>query len=389
MRVGLIAGEASGDLLAAGLIREIAARIPGARFEGVAGPAMQQAGCDKLAEAEELAVMGLVEPLRHIPRLLRLRKRLVNHWLADPPDVFVGIDAPDFNLGVEKRLRASGIPTVHYVSPSVWAWRSGRIKTIRRACDRVLCLLPFEKEFFDHHGVDAVFVGHPKASELGQDYSPDVYRKALALPETGDIVAILPGSRGSEVSRLAPAFIGAARLLAESRPALSFVLPVASPKLSSYIESALKASAMADRVHVVSGRSLDAMRAADVVLIASGTAVLEAALLGTPAVAAYCVAPFTAWLVRTFKLIDLEHFTIPNLLTDEPMIPEFIQEAATPVALAEAVAELLDDAPRRAAIREAFAKLHAELAVDADRRAAEAVIEIALREMVPSGTHAD
>jgi lipid-A-disaccharide synthase len=389
MRVGLIAGEASGDLLGAGLIREIATRIPGARFEGVAGPAMHHAGCDILAEAEELAVMGLVEPLRHIPRLLRLRKRLVNHWLANPPDVFVGIDAPDFNLGVETRLRAAGIPTVHYVSPSVWAWRSGRIKTIRRAVDRLLCLLPFEKDFFDRHGVDAVFVGHPKASELEQNYDPAMYRRGLALPESGDIVAILPGSRGSEVSRLAPAFIGAARLLAESRPALHFVLPVASQKLSGHIESALDASAMADRVQVVSGRSLDAMRAADVVLIASGTAVLEAALLGTPAVAAYRVAPVTAWLVRTFKLIDLEHFTIPNLLTDEPMIPEFIQEAATPEALAEAVGELLDDDARRAVIQEAFAKLHAELAVDADRRAAEAVIDIALRETMPSGTHAD
>ena len=389
MRVGLIAGEASGDLLGAGLIREIAALVPGARFEGVAGPAMQQAGCDRLADAEELAVMGLVEPLRHIPRLLRLRRRLVNHWLANPPDVFVGIDAPDFNLGVELRLRESGVKTVHYVSPSVWAWRSGRIKTIRRAVDRVLCLLPFEKAFFDRHGVGAVFVGHPKASELDQDYDPSEYRRELALPETGPLVAILPGSRGSEVSRLAPTFIAAARLLADARPELSFAVPVASPKLSAHIESAVHASAMGDRVHVVSGRSLEVMRAADVVLMASGTAVLEAALLGTPAVAAYRVAPLTAWLVRTFKLIDIEHFTIPNLLTEEPMIPEFLQEAATPEALAKEVAALLDDEPRRAAIREAFAKLHAELALDADRRAAEAVIDIAMRKTLPSGNDAD
>jgi lipid-A-disaccharide synthase len=333
--------------------------------------------------------MGLVEPLRHIPRLLRLRRRLVNHWLADPPDVFVGIDAPDFNLGVETRLRAAGIPTVHYVSPSVWAWRSGRIKTIRRAVDRVLCLLPFEKAFFDRHGVDAVFVGHPKASELGLDYDPRAYRRALDLPETGEVLAVLPGSRSSEVSRLAPTFIAAARLLAENRPELSFVLPIASPKLSGLVESALEASRMGDRVHVVSGRSLDVMRAADVVLIASGTAVLEAALLGTPAVAAYRVAPVTAWLVRTFNLIDIDYFTIPNLLTDEPLIPEFLQEEATPEALAEAVAALLDDEPRRAAIREAFAKLHAEIALDADRRAAEAVIDVAMRETLPSGNDAD
>jgi lipid-A-disaccharide synthase len=389
MRVGLIAGEASGDLLGAGLIREIAARAPGASFEGVAGPAMQQAGCTALAEAEELAVMGLIEPLRHIPRLLRLRRRLVTRWQDDPPDVFVGIDAPDFNLGVEARLKATGIPTVHYVSPSVWAWRSGRIKTIRRAVDRVLCLLPFEKDFLDQNDVDAVFVGHPKASELSQDYDPAAFRRSFDLPAAGEVVAILPGSRRSEVSRLAPIFLAAARELAGSRGSLSFVLPVASPKLTQYIEPAIEAAALGDRVRVVSGHSLDAMRAADVVLIASGTAVLEAALLGTPAVAAYRVAPLTAWLLRASNLVNLKHFTIPNLLTEEAMIPEYIQDAATPAALAEAVGALLDDDPRRAAIREAFAKLHAELAVDADRRAAEAVIDIALRQGKTPEGHAD
>ena len=377
MRIGLIAGEASGDLLGAGLIREIAGMNPDARFEGVAGPEMQRAGCTALAAADELAVMGLIEPLKHIPRLLRLRRRLVERWLENPPDVFVGIDAPDFNLGVEARLKPAGIPTVHYVSPSVWAWRSGRIKTIRKAVDRVLCLLPFEKQFFDEHGVDAVFVGHPKATELSQDYDAGEYRRSLGLPIDAPLVALMPGSRGSEVSRLAPVFAAAARRIQDSDPGVRFVLPVAAPRLGEYIEPALEEAGITATTSVVSGRSLDVLRAADVVLIASGTAVLEAALVGTPAVAAYRVAGFTAWLVRTFKLINVEHFTIPNLLTDEPLVPEFIQEAATPGALAEAVLALLGDPERRDGIRESFAKLQAQLALDADRRAAAAVLELA------------
>ena len=377
MRIGLIAGEASGDLLGAGLIREIVARHPDVHFEGVAGPEMQKAGCAALADAEELAVMGLIEPLRHIPRLLRLRRRLVDHWLEQPPDVFVGIDAPDFNLGVESRLKAAGIPTVHYVSPSVWAWRSGRIKTIRRAVDRVLCLLPFEKQFFDDYGVDAIFVGHPKATQLSQDYDAAACRRALQLPADAPIVALMPGSRGSEVSRLAPVFAAAARRIHEGDPSVRFVLPVAAARLSAHIDSAVADACIADLTTVVNGRSLDALRAADVVLIASVTAVLEAALVGTPAVAAYRVAAFTAWLVRTFKLINVEHFTIPNLLTEEPLVAEFIQEAATPDALAAAVLALLADPGRRDGIRASFAKLQEQLALDADSRAADAVLELA------------
>ncbi len=377
MRVGLIAGEASGDLLGAGLIRELQGLVPDAEFEAVAGPAMVAAGARKLADAEELAVMGLIEPLRHIPRLLRLRKRLVNHWIAEPPDVFVGIDAPDFNLGVEARLRAAGIPTVHYVSPSVWAWRSGRIRTIRCAVDRVLCLLPFEKEFFDEHGVDAVFVGHPKASELSGDYAPVDFRQALDLPLDSPVVALMPGSRGSEVSRLAPIFADAAAAIHARDPATRFVLPVARPKLRQWIDPALEQAGIVELTRCLDGRSLDALRAADVVLIASGTAVLEAALLGTPAVAAYRVAPLTAWLVRTFKLINVESFTIPNLLTTEPLVPEFIQERASPERLAAAINSLLEDPDRRQGIRDSFAKLREQLALDADKRAAEAVLAVA------------
>ncbi|MEO1244469.1 MAG: lipid-A-disaccharide synthase [Pseudomonadota bacterium] len=379
MRIGIIAGEASGDLLGAGLIRRIKARFPDAHCEGVAGPAMLAEGCEALADAEELAVMGLIEPLKEIPRLLRLRRRLLRHWRSNRPDVFVGIDAPDFNLGVELRLRRAGIPTAHYVSPSVWAWRSGRIKTIRRACDRVLCLLPFEKRFYDEHGVDAVFVGHPKATELTPDFDQAAIRAEHGMRRDGPLVALLPGSRGSEVERLADVFAKAAELLHRDSNECRFVLPVATPKLRPTIVRALAQAGIEAETRLLDGGSLDAMRAADVVLLASGTAVLEAALLGKPVVAAYRVAPFTARLIRTFGLIKVQHFTLPNLLTEEPLVPEFIQEAASPENLAASVASLLDDSERRAGIRDSFAKLRERLALDADERAAAAVLELVRR----------
>ncbi len=380
MRIGIIAGEASGDLLGAGLIRQIRLRVPQAHCEGVAGPAMIAAGCEALADAEELAVMGLIEPLKEIPRLLRLRGRLIRHWIENPPDVFVGIDAPDFNLGLERRLRSAGIPTAHYVSPSVWAWRQWRIKTIRRAVDRVLCLLPFEKQFYDEQGVDAVFVGHPKATELSPDYDAAALRERYSIPAAASVVALLPGSRMSEVERLIPEFAGAAAQLLEDAPERRFVLPVATPKLRTVVERTVSAAGIAESVRLLDGCSLDAMRVADVVLVASGTAVLEAALLGKPTVAAYRVAPLTARIVRALGLLKVQHYTLPNLLTEEPLVPEFIQEEATGENLARAVQSLLDDPERRAGIRDGFAKLRTSLALDADERAAAAVLELAKSE---------
>ncbi len=376
MKIGLVAGEASGDLLGAGLLRELRARVPDATFEGVAGPEMLAAGCDQWEPAESLAVMGLVEPLAHIPRLLRLRKSLLRRWQASPPDVFVGIDAPDFNLGLEKKLRKSGIKTVHYVSPSVWAWRKGRIKTVKEAVDKVLCILPFEKSLYDSHGVDAVFVGHPKADSSPATVDAEAARRALGLG-SGELVAVLPGSRTGEVARLGGILASTAKQLAAARPGIRFVTPAATPVLRSMIEQQLTAAGVADSFLVLDGDSETAMMAADVVLLASGTAALESALLGKPTIAIYRLAPVTYAIAIGMRMVKLDYYTLPNLLTDAPLVPEFMQKEAEPSAIAGAVTEMLDDPERRRMIQREFAKLRTKLALNADQRAADAVIELA------------
>lgn len=375
MKIGLVAGEASGDLLGAGLIRAVRERVPEATFEGVAGPAMVEAGCEQWEDAEQLAVFGLIEPLTHIPRLLKLRRSLVKRWTASPPDVVVGIDAPDFNLGLEKKLRKSGIRTVHYVSPSIWVWRAGRIETVRKAADRVLCILPFEKKIYDEKGIDAVFVGHPKATSLPADIDVVSAREMLDIGP-GPVVAVLPGSRVSEVERLGPVFATTAAMLLKHRDDLNFITPVATAKLRPLIEQQFAAAGVLDNFCLVEGDSIEAMSAADVVLLASGTAALESALLGKPTVAAYAIAKLGAMIARTIGLQN-KYFTIPNLVLDEELIPEFIQEDVKASALAQSVWELLEDPARREEISRRFATLREQLALGADERAADAVIELA------------
>ena len=376
MKIGLVAGESSGDLLGAGLITAIRQQFPDAVFEGIAGPAMLAAGCDQWEAAESLAVFGLVEPLAHLPRLLRLRKSLVERWSESPPDVFVGIDAPDFNLGLEKRLRAAGIKTVHYVSPSIWAWRSGRIKTVKAAADRVLCILPFEKALYDAVQVDATFVGHPKADSTPELIDMPAVREALEI-NASEVVAVLPGSRQSEIKNLGEVFFAAAAAIAKSRPDVRFVTPVAAPSLKSLIEAQINAAGLSDKVVLLDGDSERAMIAADVVLLASGTAALESALLAKPTVAAYRIGKLTYAMVKRTGLRKMTHFTLPNLLTETPMVPEFIQDEVQPEAIAATVLELLDDPDRRRIIGDRFARLRTELAQNTDQRAADAVIELA------------
>lgn len=376
MRIGLVAGEASGDVLGAGLIRAIRERIPDAEFEGVAGPEMVAAGCEQWEPSDSLAVMGLVEPLAHIPRLLRLRRELARRWRESPPDVFVGIDAPDFNLGLEKKLRKAGIKTTHYVSPSIWAWRPGRVKKVKKAADTVLCILPFEPRLYKEHGVNAVFVGHPKAHEAPEIVDAEAARAELGFG-AGEIVAVMPGSRRGEVSRIGGIVAAAAKEILAARPGIRFVTPVATPNLLPIIEQQLRDAGVEAQFTLLDGDAKLAMSAADVVLQASGTAVLEAALLRKPTVATYRVSPVTFWIAKW--LVTLEHFTLPNLLTEQPLVPEFMQHNALPGPIAAEVIALLDDPERRRSISERFDRLRAELALDADQHAADSVIELARR----------
>jgi lipid-A-disaccharide synthase len=376
MRIGLVAGEASGDLLGAGLVNAIRRRLPDARFEGVAGPLMRDAGCEVLEDSEVLAVMGIVEPLKELPKLLRLRRMLVDRWSSDPPDVFVGIDAPEFNLGLELRLRQRGIRTIQYVSPQVWAWRQKRVKKIGRAVDKVLCLLPFEKDFYDRHGVVADVVGHPLADRLPEHPDRAAARDSLGLGD-GPVVALMPGSRAGEVARLGGVFAEASNLLAEEFEDLSVVAPMANANARRVFTQQLAEFAPGLDVILLDNDAPRAIIAADVVLLASGTASLQTALLERPMVSAYKVAAGTYYLARLLRLLKVSHFTMPNLLTAEPLVPEFLQHEATPAALAAAVSDLLHDDRRRHHIERVFAELHERLGLGADERAATAVIDMA------------
>ena len=375
LRVGLVAGEPSGDLLGAGLARALRARYPDVRMAGIAGPAMQAEGVASWAPLEQLSVMGLAEVIRHLPGLFALRRGLIRSFGRFRPHVVVGIDAPDFNLGLERRLRAQGLRTMHYVSPSIWAWRPKRVHTVARAVDEVLCLLPFEPALYHEHGVAARFVGHPMADAIAPETDRAAARAALGLEPGGAAwVALLPGSRHGEVERLGPVLAGAAALLAGRRPELRFVAPMATPALRAQFAAQLAAHAPGVAARLVDGRSREVMAAADLVILASGTATLEAALLRRPMVVAYRVAPATARLVRGLGMLSTRHFALPNLLAGEALVPELIQEQATPEQVAAAAEGLLGDPARCAALQARFAEMHALLRQDADQRAAEAVL---------------
>lgn len=377
MRVALVAGETSGDLLGAGLIRALRESVPDAEFEGVAGPEMAAAGCEVIEQSEVLAVFGLIEPLARIPGLLRLRKSLVRRWTERPPDVFVGIDAPDFNLGLEARLKLSGIPTVHYVCPSVWAWRQSRVTKIAAAVDKVLCLLPFERSFMVEHGIAADFVGHPMADSMPT--TPDSAVARLTVGSKGSpVVAILPGSRKSEVSRLGPVFVAAAEHIESAWPDVDFIAPMATPKIRTSFQRCVDRG-NSSRFILTDGGAETAISAADVVLLASGTATLQAALLGKSMVVAYKFGTMTYAIARAFNLVKVQYGSLPNLLTDEPLVPEFLQGEATADNLGKAVSDLLGDPDRRASIADEFRSLRSALARGADQRAASAVMEIAGR----------
>ena len=376
VNIGIVVGEVSGDNLGAGLIRALRDQSPDVNVMGVAGPAMRAAGCEVWEDADKLAVMGLVEPLKVLPRLLRLRRSLVDRWAANPPDVFVGIDAPDFNLGLEQALRKRGITTVHYVSPTVWAWRQGRVRKVARAVDKVLCIFPFEEKFYKEHDVEAEFVGHPLADNVATDVDIAASRRELDL-SADRIVAVMPGSRRNEIARLGPVFAETCAQLLRKYPDMQFISPMVNAGLRSVFESHVEDAGLGDRIKLIDGNAEAAIAAADVVLLASGTASLQTALYGKPMVAAYKLSPLTLFLHRMFNLVKVKYFAMPNLLTDEPLVPEFLQNDATPEALAAAVSGLLDDPERRADIERQFIALRADLARGAQQRAAKAILELA------------
>jgi len=376
-RIAIVAGEISGDRLGAGLIRAVHARRPDVEFFGVAGPAMRQAGCEVWVPSEELAVMGIAEVVRHLPRLRLIFRDLEQRLSADLPDLYIGIDAPDFNLRLERRLRPKGLRTLHYVSPSVWAWRPGRVRVLREACDHVLCLLPFEAAFLHQHDVPATFVGHPLADEIQPNPDRALARTALGLPVTGPIVAMLPGSRAGELERLSPVFAATAAWLHARLPDLTVIVPMATPALKARFSQLWSPAATGGvRLQILDGRAQSAMAAADVVLLASGTATLEGMLINRPMVVAYRLSAFTYVLLKALRLIRVEHFALPNLLAGERLVPEFIQSAVTPAALGGEVLRWLGAPEDRARLQQRFARLGTALRRQASERAAEVVLSL-------------
>ncbi|CAK0768874.1 Lipid-A-disaccharide synthase [Gammaproteobacteria bacterium] len=374
IQIALVAGEVSGDILGAGLIDALRESLPEVHCEGVIGPRMAQAGCVGVADIERLAVMGIIEILSHLPELMRLRRRLVKRWTFSEPDLFVGIDAPDFNLDLECRLRTRGIPTVHYVSPSVWAWRPWRVRKIARAADLVLTLFPFEADFYANYGITARFVGHPLADAIPLESEHATARRALELPETGEIVALLPGSRRSEVEFLASDFFAAAQWLTARRPKLRFILPLAAPHLRPSLEQAITKTGKGLTLTVLDGHAQEALAAADVALLASGTAALEALLVGRPMVVAYRLAPLTYHLVK--PMMRVPYYSLPNHLAGRFMVPELIQDSATPAALGRAVLHYLEYPEQRTALIAEFQAIHRRLRQNANHRAADALLEL-------------
>ncbi|WP_447956396.1 lipid-A-disaccharide synthase [Vreelandella sp. EE7] len=375
-RVYLVAGELSGDQLGAGLMRALRARHPGVEFRGIGGPNMQAEGMQSRFPLETLSVMGLVEVVKHLPELVRVRRTLFVEACEWQPDIMIGIDAPDFNTGLELKLRRAGIKTAHYVSPSVWAWRQGRVKKIARAVDAMLTFLPFEAAFYQRHQVPVAFVGHPLADEMALQNDRTAARQALGLPEDGPLLAVLPGSRGNEIRFMGETFLEAVTRLKERHPALCVVIPAATAQRYEELEALLRQTpALAATVTLIQGRAREAMVASNLVLLTSGTAALEAMLCHRAMLVAYKMAPATHWLAR--RLVKTRWISLPNLIAQQALVEELVQDAATPEAIVDALNALLEDDASRQALEARFASMHAALQRGASVRAALAVEAVA------------
>ncbi len=376
----LVAGEASGDVLGADLIAALRRRIPGARFAGVGGPHMAAAGMDIWHSSDALSVMGFVEVIRHLPALWAVRKDVVARTLQARPTAFIGIDAPDFNLPIERKFKCAGIRTVHYVSPSIWAWREKRAEKMGASADRVLCLFPMEPPIYARHHVDASFVGHPLARAFAMEPDRNAARGELGLSADARILAILPGSRLGELSRLLQPFLDAARFLREKLPELVILVPAANARCKSAIVEFLKSDPAyaALNIRLLDGNARAAMLAADAILLASGTAALEAMLAKRPMVVAYRINPLTHWIVKTFGILPANVYSLPNILAGRSLVPELMQNLCTAPALAATLLPMLESPHIDLFLLEEFRRLHASLLADEDSAAA-AVIELLAR----------
>ncbi|MEO8122563.1 MAG: lipid-A-disaccharide synthase [Burkholderiales bacterium] len=372
-RIAMVAGEASGDLLAAMLLAALKSRWPSLQAAGIGGPKMAAQGFDAWWPSDKLAVRGYAEVLRHYRGIAAIRRQLGDRLLRERPDLFIGVDAPDFNLGLEERLRKAGIRTVHFISPSIWAWRAGRVHTVGRAADLVLCLFPFEPALYAKHGIAASYVGHPLADAIPLEVPRTQSRTALGLAEDAIVVALLPGSRRSEIEYNAPRLFGAAARMLRARPGLRFVLPLA-PGLREMVESLRAREATGVPIELLDGRSHEALGACDVAIVASGTATLEAALLKAPMVIMYAMNPITWLMMRPRNLQPW--IGLPNILLEKHAVPELLQGAATPERLATEALAWLDDAPRVAALREEFTQLHLTLRRNTAQAATDAIEKV-------------
>jgi lipid-A-disaccharide synthase len=375
MRFGIVVGEASGDLLAAGLIAAIKQQYPDATFEGIAGPLMKTQGANSLYPMERLAVMGIVEILGRYRELSKIRKNLINHFIHNPPDVFIGVDAPEFNIYLAQKLREAGIKTVQYVSPQVWAWRQYRVKKIARAVDLMLTLFPFEEEFYALRSVTVKCVGHPLADVIAMHPDKAAARENLKIPADREVVALLPGSRGVEVHYLADIFIQAAQWCLDRQPNLFFVAPLANEARRKQFEQAIYRQGGSLPIKLVTGNAREVMTAADVVVLASGTATLEGLLLKKPMVVAYRLSQMSYFIFKF--LSQVTHYALPNLLAGKSLVPELIQHNATPEKIGKAVLDYFRHPEKVAILHQEFEMIHNTLRKNASLQAAKAVIQLA------------
>ncbi|MBE0363535.1 lipid-A-disaccharide synthase [Pseudoalteromonas ulvae UL12] len=374
LRVGIIAGEHSGDILGAGLISAIQAQHPNVTFEGIAGPKMKALGCQSIFDMEELAVMGLFEVLGRLPRLLSIKKQIIQHFIDNPPDVFIGIDAPDFNLRVELALKNAGITTVQYVSPSVWAWRPKRIFKIAAATNLVLSLLPFEKAFYDKHDVPCQFVGHTLADDIALEHDQQAARKQLSLSDDDVVLALLPGSRSSEVGLLSECYLETANLLAEKIPNLKVVVPLVNDARKQQFKEIATRTSPNLALFLLDGQADMAIKSANAVLLASGTATLETMLYKKPMVVGYKLKPTSYWVYNTFFNFTIKYFSLPNLLADAPLVTELLQNDCHPHALEHALYPLLTSDNLQ--LIQQFTDIHQAIRCNASEKAAQAVLEL-------------